>query len=122
MSSTAEQLPLGASAGGDTRFVSEPAFDLLFSEIVAYTGSYVAHAAASHATDVLRSTKADGVEVEGSGGGNGGGEIGDRGEHEDEGVIMAPSPAAVGVGNALLPVKANKQQQGSIYSVVHNQL
>lgn len=93
---SAEHVLHGASAGGGTRLVSEPAFDLLFSEIIAYTGSYVAHSAASHSADVLRTAQADDVEGEE-----------DRavpGADNDGGVIMEPSPASVGAGNAPLPV------------------
>lgn len=91
-----ENLPVGAAAGGGTRLVSEPAFDLLFSEIIAYTGSYVAHSAASHDIDVRRSTKADGMEGDEDGAG--------ADEEGDDGVIMEPSLAAVGAGDAVLPV------------------
>lgn len=93
---SAEHVPVGAAGGGGTRLISEPAFDLLLSEIIAYTGSYVAHSAWSHEIDVRRSTKADGVEGDEEGGG--------AGEEGDEGLIMEPSLAAVGAGNAVLPV------------------
>lgn len=101
MSRDVTDLPLGAAAGGGKRLVSEPAFELLFSEIIAYTGAYVAHTAASHGTDVLRTSKAAVVEEEGGAEDGGGGGVDDDGD----GVLLEPSPAAVGAGNALLPVR-----------------
>lgn len=106
MSRDAADVPLGAAAGGGNRLVSEPAFELLFSEIVAYTGAYVAHTAASHSTDVQRISKATVAEEEDSDEDKGGGVEDDGG-----GVVLAPSPAAVGAGNALLPVRLPHYRQ-----------
>lgn len=106
MSRDAAELSLGAAAGGGTRVVSEPAFELLFSEIVAYTGAYVAHSAASHTTDVLRASKAcvDGEE-------EGDGAVESEGAMDDVGgVIVEPSPASVGAGNAFLPVREHTNE------------
>lgn len=101
MSRDATELPLGSTAAGGNRLLAEPAFELLLSEIIAYTGAYVSHTAASRATDVLRASEAGGPEED---------ELGDRvggsegSEDSDGGVLVEPSPASVGVGNALLPV------------------
>lgn len=91
------EAPLGAAGAAGNRLVSEPAFELLFSEIIAYTGAYVSHTAASHATDMLRASEA-GVEGE---------EEGADGEGEDAdavGTLVDPSPASVGAGQQMLPV------------------
>ncbi len=93
-------VPLGAGATGGNRLVSEPAFELLFSEIIAYTGAYVSHSAASHATDMFRAAEAGGGEEDGGGDDNGG-----RGDDSGAtGALVEPSPASVGAGNRLLPV------------------
>lgn len=101
MSGAVAELPLGAAAAGGTRLVSEPAFELLFSEIIAYTGAYVAHTAASHAKDMARTSSAgtQGDEEEG-----GDKDVSEGGEEEQGGAMVEPSPASVGAGNALLPV------------------
>lgn len=98
---SAGDVPSGAAAAAGNRNVSEPAFELLFSEIIAYTGAYVSHSAASHATDVLRAAEAgvvdgDGVEKDGKGEG---------GDDDANGALVEPSPASVGAGNQLLPVR-----------------
>lgn len=93
-------VPLGAGATGGNRLVSEPAFELLFSEIIAYTGAYVSHSAASHATDMFRAAEAGGGEEDG--GGEGGGDEGD--DDGATGALVEPSPASVGAGNRPLPV------------------
>lgn len=83
---------------GGSRLVSEPAFELLFLEIIAYTGAYVAKSAASRATDVLRSTTAGSPEEVNAAGS--GGAI----ASEEDGLVLEPSPASVGAGNAIFPV------------------
>lgn len=114
MSRDATELPLGSTAGGANRLLAEPAFELLLSEIIAYTGAYVSHTAASRATDVLRASEAG--EPEGD-------ELADRvgdsegSEDEDGGVLVEPSPASVGVGNALLPVSFSANILLLIYEV-----
>lgn len=106
MSREAADVPLSAAAGGENRLISEPAFELLFSEIVAYTGAYVAHTAASHGTDVLRISKAAVAEEEDADGEKGGGV-----DDDGDGLVLEPSPAAVGAGNALLPVRLPRYSQ-----------
>lgn len=96
------EVPLGAASATGNRLVSEPAFELLFSEIVAYTGAYVSHSAASHATDMLRASEA-GAEEEG-GKDRGGGDDDDDEGSDAGGALVEPSPASVGAGNRLLPV------------------
>lgn len=93
----AGESPLGGASATGNRLVSEPAFELLFSEIIAYTGAYVSHSAASHATDLLRASEAEAKEGE------------DNSNDEEDGVesdgaLVKPSPASVGAGNHLLPV------------------
>lgn len=98
--SNVSELPLGAAASGGSRLISEPAFELLFTEIIAYTGAFVTHSAASHATDALRVSKAvvDGDEEnEGS--------DGDGTDSDGGGAIVEPNAASVGSGNAFLPVR-----------------
>lgn len=102
----AGDVPLGAAAAAGNRLVSEPAFELLFSEIIAYTGAYVSHSAASHATDMLRAAEAgvaEGEGVEKDGGGEGG-------DGDANGALVEPSPASVGAGNQLLPVRVLPQE------------
>lgn len=104
---TAAEATLGAAGGAGNRLVSEPAFELLFSEIIAYTGAYVSHTAASHATDILRASEA-GVEGDEEGGGD---------EEEDVdavGSLVDPSPASVGAGQQMLPVSLVYQHGGRI--------
>lgn len=97
----AGDVPLGAVAAAGNRLVSEPAFELLFSEIIAYTGAYVSHSAASHATDMLRAAEAGVVEGEGAEK-----DInGEGGDGDANGALVEPSPASVGAGNQLLPVR-----------------
>lgn len=98
----AGDVPLGGAAAAGNRVVSEPAFELLFSEIIAYTGAYVSHSAASHATDMLRAAEAgvgegEGVDKEIDGG---------DGDSDANGALVEPSPASVGAGNQPLPVRA----------------
>lgn len=97
MSREVSDMPVGTASGGGNRLVSEPAFELLFSEIIAYTGAFVAKSAASHATDVLRSNNPGNLEEVDSGGEN---EI-----EGDDGLVLEPSPASVGAGNAMFPVR-----------------
>lgn len=97
----AGDVPLGAAATAGNNFVSEPAFELLFSEIIAYTGAYVSHSAASHATDMFRAAEA-GVEEEEGGDKDSEGEGGDN---DANGALVGRSPASVGAGNQLLPVR-----------------
>lgn len=94
------EVPAGSAVSAGNRLVSEPAFELLFSEIIAYTGAYVSHSAASHATDKLRASEA-GVEDEEEG--EKGGGDGDDGS-DDGGSLVEPNPASVGAGHQLLPV------------------
>eukprot|EP00904_Undaria_pinnatifida_P002512 jgi/Undpi1/12261/HiC_scaffold_5.g01937.m1 len=114
MSRDATELPLGSTAAGGNRLLAEPAFELLLSEIIAYTGAYVSHTAASRATDVLRASEAGGPEED---------ELGDRvggsegSEDSDGGVLVEPSPASVGVGNALLPSDQAHQMEARIESM-----
>lgn len=94
------EVAAGSAVSAGNRLVSEPAFELLFSEIIAYTGAYVSHSAASHATDKLRASEA-GVEDE---------EEGEKGEGDGDdgsdagGSLVEPNPASVGAGHQLLPV------------------
>lgn len=102
----AGDVPLGAAAAAGNRSVSEPAFELLFSEIIAYTGAYVSHSATSHTTDMLRAAEAgvveeEGVEKDGEG---------EDGDSDGNGALVEPSPASVGAGNQLLPVRVRLQQ------------
>lgn len=97
----AGDVPLGVAAAAGNRIVSEPAFELLFSEIIAYTGAYVSHTAASHAKDMFRAAEAGVGEEDGE----------DKdtddegGDSDDNGALVEPSPASVGAGNQLLPVR-----------------
>lgn len=100
----AGDVPLGAAAAAGNRSVSEPAFELLFSEIIAYTGAYVSHSAASHATDMLRAAEAGVVEGEDAEK-DGVGESDEAGDGDATGALVEPSPASVGAGNQLLPVR-----------------
>ena len=93
---------LGATTTDGNRMVSEPAFELMVSEIIAYTGAYVAHSAASQATNLLRASQAGTSENEEGGEGA----QGESSEDNNVTVLVEPSPASVGTGNALLPVSS----------------
>ncbi|CAN0367947.1 unnamed protein product, partial [Pylaiella littoralis] len=100
----AGESPLGGASATGNRLVSEPAFELLFSEIIAYTGAYVSHSAASHATDLLRASEAEAKEGQ------------DNSNDEEDGVesdgaLVKPSPASVGAGNHLLPPDQAQQME-----------
>ncbi|CAN0294719.1 unnamed protein product [Ascophyllum nodosum] len=87
--------------------VSEPAFELMVSEIIAYTGAYVAHSAASQATNLLRASQAGTSENEEGGEGA----QGESSEDNNVTVLVEPSPASVGTGNALLPPDQAQQME-----------
>lgn len=105
---------LGSANAGGTRLVSEPAFELLLSEIIAYTGAYVAHSAASHATDMRRTSPAGAVENEDSNG-EGGEPEGD--EDSNGKILVEPSPASVGAGITMLPVRSLLQRTQMHYEM-----
>ncbi|CAM9552180.1 unnamed protein product [Ectocarpus sp. 12 AP-2014] len=107
------EVPAGSAVSAGGRLVSEPAFELLFSEIIAYTGAYVSHSAASHATDKLRASEA-GVEDEEEG--EKGGDDGDDGS-DAGGSLVEPNPASVGAGHQLLPSDQAQQMEARIESM-----
>lgn len=106
---------LGAANAGGTRLVSEPAFELLLSEIIAYTGAYVAHSAASHATDMRRTSPAGVVENEDE---DGEGAEAEDGEDRNGKVLLEPSPASVGAGSTMLPVSSLLQRTQMHYEML----
>lgn len=99
MSRDMSDLPINEAVGRGNRLVSEPAFELLFSEIISYTGAYVAQSAASHAVDNLRSTTPGNPDEVDNGGTEGVESSG------NDGLILEPSPSSVGAGNAMFPVR-----------------
>lgn len=107
---------MGVAAPGGISLISESAFELLFSEIVAYTGAFVSHSATSHSTDARRASEAgtadDDEEV--ADGVLSRSKCVEDGEEEGGGdgvLLLKPSPASVGTGNALLPVRQSRNKE-----------